>query len=86
RRAAENLAGGVSRLPLHTLLVNVDRYGKWSKWSRYRGRRCTQYRYRECVDDSWMETNMNKSDNSYCKSKVFMEVRECRNKKASPVP
>ncbi|CAH8578271.1 unnamed protein product [Dicrocoelium dendriticum] len=60
-------------------IVNVDRYSNWSNWSKCERHKCFQKRYRECVDDSWMEINRNTYGKAKCTTRLYMEVRTCQN-------
>ncbi|CAH8512415.1 unnamed protein product [Dicrocoelium dendriticum] len=68
--------------PLLHLVSNVDRYGKWSKWSECVRRSCIQYRYRRCADNSWKHVYLSDFGKHKCPSAFIMETRECTKREA----
>ncbi|CAH8512399.1 unnamed protein product [Dicrocoelium dendriticum] len=72
--------------PLLHLVSNVDRYGKWSKWSKCVRRSCIRYRYKRCVDDSWKHVYLSDFGKHKCPSAFIVATRKCRKRAACLIP
>ncbi|CAI2739129.1 unnamed protein product [Dicrocoelium dendriticum] len=64
----------------YRLTIPTERYQNWSKWSKCDPIECVESRRRECVDESWMQSDVNKSGARRCLSKYYEETRDCKNK------
>ncbi|CAI2739128.1 unnamed protein product, partial [Dicrocoelium dendriticum] len=64
----------------YRLTFPTGRYQKWSNWSKCDPIECVESRRRECVDESWMQSDVNRSGARRCPSRYYEETRDCKNK------
>ncbi|CAH8497769.1 unnamed protein product [Dicrocoelium dendriticum] len=66
---------------VYSLTIPRGRYQKWSNWSKCDPIACVQSRRRECVDESWNRSDVNRSGARRCPSRYYEMTRKCKNKK-----